>query len=453
MSTDTCVRASAVIFVSNRSILAIICLYLLGLPVISSLNGLSMHLTGISAIGPLYHTVFSLVLIAIGVGSRCVQKSAPAIFWAAVLVLTLVGVQCALGLSNFSLSDLGQLYKWLMPIGLLAVFYRWRYFAYPEAQELLARTFRIVPLLYSGLIFVSFLTYLTFGFNPTLFEEGTRVRFVGFAWGYNTTVNSFFICAFPTLFMQRTPPWVRLVCGLGFFLLLSKTAVVYFALLGFSFARPYLKTPSLTPQRLAGIVMACALLVGIVWFGFQETVRSADLYQEEPDRDSTTMGMVSDAVMATRLDWWQYVLEDAPSWPVTNLVFGNGLNIDRRVESPLWWRLIGSRYYTGLKVDKSTKTLELDMLGHFDLFGLLGASVFAALFYVYPLLKIKVPLFRPFYVFLILLSMTGGHLLNNPHATSLLVFFLLFLRNHSAAPSTRGDSGTGCGHEVSLAVA
>jgi hypothetical protein len=72
------------------------------------------------------------------------------------------------------------------------------------------------------------------------------------------------------------------------------------------------------------------------------------------------------------------------------------------------------------------------MLGHFDLFGLAGVLVFAGLFYVYPMLQIRLPYFRRYVLLLLVLSLTGGHLLTNSHTMPIFVFLLLFARSYSA---------------------
>jgi hypothetical protein len=427
---------------SNKALLRMISLYLLGIPVITSINGLSMHLMGISAVGPIYHTVFSLALIGAGIASRRVEKSPLAVLSAIAFVTLLIGAQCALGLSDFSIRDIGHLYKWLMPILLLAVYRHWRHLGTIDAQREMERLFRAIPLLYAGLIFVSLVTWLTFGFNPTVFEEGARMRFVGFSWGYNATVNSFFICGFVTLVLLQTPAWIRIVCGVAFLLLLSKTAVVYFALLGYSFARPYLSAARFR-SRVVAATLALPLMAAAAWFGLNQTMRSADLYNSRGESDLTTIEFVSTAFTSARLNWWLYVLEDAPNWPTVNLILGNGMNIDRRHETALWWNMLGNRHYPDLKLDKTTKSLELDILGHFDLFGIVGVCLFTAVFFVHPAVSIKAPLFRPYLLVFIALAAFGGHLLNNSHATPVLVYLYLFLRHYNPAAFVPAGTGRG----------
>jgi hypothetical protein len=418
----------------NSALLNLVCIYLVGIPVISSLNGLSMHLAGVSAIGPIYHTAFSLAIIGLALLSPSVEKSFPAVFAAVAFTVLMIGTQCALGLSDFALLDLGTLYKWLMPILLLAVFCRWRYLAQSEAKQKLEQVFRDIPLVYSGLIFLSLATYLAFGFNPTVFGESAKMRFVGYAWGYNATVNTFFICGYLNLLLLKTPTWMKIVYGLAFILLLSKTAVAYFALLGVSLVRPYVLRRSFRARSLL-LLAAAPVMAAAGWFGYIQTLRSADLYGGASQSDATTLETVVGALTNTRLDWWQYVIEDAADWPALNVVIGNGTNIDRRLETSLWWNQIGRRFYRDLHVGKQNKTLELDMLGHFDLFGGVGMLVFAGLFYVYPMLRIKLPFFRPYLLFLVVLSLFGGHVVNNSHTTPIFVFLLLFTRNHNPARS------------------
>src|SRR5262249_38624497 len=123
------------------------------------------------------------------------------------------------------------------------------------------------------------------------------------------------------------------------------------------------------------------------------------------------------------------ILNDVSDWSATNIIFGNGLNVDRRLESPLWEQMM-ARFYAGQDLDKGNKVIELDMLGHFDLFGLAGAIPFAFAFYVYPLFAIKLPYFKFYWLFIIFLSVFGGDLLNNPQTGTLLVILILLLRRY-----------------------
>ena len=60
---------------TNSLILRLVAWYLLGVPLVTSINGLSMHLFGVSLVGPLYHAAFSLLLIAAALISDSVAKS------------------------------------------------------------------------------------------------------------------------------------------------------------------------------------------------------------------------------------------------------------------------------------------------------------------------------------------------------------------------------------------
>ena len=152
------------------------------------------------------------------------------------------------------------------------------------------------------------------------------------------------------------------------------------------------------------------------------------MYQPESSRSSITLDRLPERLVAGRAAWWAYVLDDAVSWPVPNLIFGNGTNIDRRIESPVWSLLLGDRYYSDLRVDKTTKTLELDILGHFDLFGGVGVIAFVTALYLYPFLAIRLPFFRIYLLSLIVVSMSGGHVLNNPQTSTLFVASIVFLQ-------------------------
>ena len=226
---------------SSQRILRIFAAYLLGVPIVTSINGLCMYLLGVSVVGPLYHTLLSSFLIGIGLTSRSVRKSWTAISLAFSSFALFIIVQALLGFSDFAPFDLGVQYKWYMPILLLSVYCRWDYVGTLDAQLRLSRTFRTVPLIYVGLILLSFCTAKLFSFNPTPFMPGTAERFAGFAWAYNPTVNVFLICAYINLLLLQTASWKKLAYGLAFLLLLSKSAVAYFSVLGFSLIRPYLR--------------------------------------------------------------------------------------------------------------------------------------------------------------------------------------------------------------------
>src|SRR5712664_2652927 len=104
----------------------------MGVPLVTSVNGLSLHLLGLSAVGPIYHGVFSLLLIAIALASDQVEKG-----WAIIAVLfgtfiLLVSAQLVAGFSYAS--DIGTLYKWFMPLLLFAAYFRWRYLRTSEAH-------------------------------------------------------------------------------------------------------------------------------------------------------------------------------------------------------------------------------------------------------------------------------------------------------------------------------
>jgi len=71
------------------------------------------------------------------------------------------------------------------------------------------------------------------------------------------------------------------------------------------------------------------------------------------------------------------------------------------------------------------------------LFGLAGACIFAAVFYIYPLFAIKLPHFRLYSLLLTGLSLATGHLLNNPQAATLFVTSILFLKHY--APHRTGS--------------
>ena len=413
---------------TDTRLLRILCAYLVGVPIITSINGLSMHLAGVSAIGPAYHTLFSLLIIAAALVSPHVEKNRLAIIAVAGLFAMLVVVQVALGLSDFSLADVGQLYKWFLPLLLFAVLCRWQYLSTPEARAKLSFVFEIIPIIYSVLILISLLSYLLFNFNPTVFDFGSSTqRFIGFAWAYNPTVDAFFICGYLTLVLRNIAVWKKLLCGVGFALLISKTAVVYFGFLGFSFVRERFKKISGTSRALV-LVPTVVVLAAVFWFGLTQSFRSANLYGNYSSAPLTIQDF-AEVAQAGRLDWWIYMLGDVSDWPLTNIIFGNGLNVDRRLESPLWQETVG-HFYEGKDLDKSNKVLELDMLGHFDLFGLAGAIPFAFVFYVYPLFAIKLPYFKLYSLFITFLSVFGGDLLNNPQTGTLLVVLFLFLRRY-----------------------
>jgi hypothetical protein len=417
--------------ISQHVLLRIIVLYLLLTPIVTSFNGLLMHLSGgVSTIGPAFHAICSFFLIVLGLFHPSVEKNYVLIAVFFALIGVTVGVQLLLGFSDQTLTDVGQLYKWYLPLMLFAVYSRWEYIRDPKGQKILGRVFQQLPLIYGGLIILSAASYFVFGFNPTLFPEGT-LRFTGFTWGYNSIVNVFFICGYVNYIVFRTSNPAKLINSISFILLNSKTAVVYYALVGWSFIGSRLRSLRLWEKTLI-IAFSLPLLAGVLWFGYIQSIRAAD-----SSGDFSARGQKVDAealigaLTNARFAWYKFVWEDVSDWPAINLLVGNGTNVDRRHLNPIWDEMIGSRWYNGATLDKSDKAIELDVLGHMDMLGVLAASTFAFVFFIYPLLVVKLPHFRCYQIFLIVLSMLGGHLINNPQTGVLVVFFYLFLSARS----------------------
>jgi len=438
------------------TLLGLICWYLLGVPVVTSLNGLSLHIFGVSSIGPLYHVFFSVLLICTGLIHPKVEKNYPVLLAIFGSFVGLVGVQLVLGFSAFAVFDLGQLYKWYMPLLLFAVYYRWSYLRKHEAARRLSKVFQNVPLVYSIAIVISVLTFVVFGFNPTLFAPGT-LRFTGFSFGYNTTVNAFLICAYANYVLLPTAAWRKLIYALSFVAMNSKTAVIYFAFIGLSFVVSALRARRVgmlfvvVVLPIVASVLAMSLLVG-----YQLTTRApyARLNVEKLERGDVT-GFALD-FLGARQWWWNYAVTDVPKWPTLNLIVGNGMQVDRRVtRDSTFEEWLGSRIYGSPVYSKESKTFELDGIAILDLFGVCGAAVFAGVFYIYPFFSVRQPYFRIFQSFLVFLSLAGGHVINNPQTATLLVFLILFLRNYVpsrralAKPVGYGASRTPDGAETS----
>lgn len=409
----------------NPTLLFFIIVYLAGVPLITSINGLSLILLKSSAIGPAYHAAFTVVLLVAGLVSRNVEKS-----WRLIAVLfgifgLLVAAQLATGLSD--IGDLGTLYKWFMPLLLFAVYERWSYFRDPIAQRRLIGLFQYLPAIYGGLIWVSAIVYVTTGFEATVFEKGIH-RFSGFAFAFNPTINVFFLCAYVN-YVLAPVGILRMVAYCGSFVLLkSKTTIAYVAL---AMVGPIRQRWHRT--RHWGVIrglVAAPVIIGALTIGTMRTVGAADptgTVRSEEGR--VTLRRFGELLIETRLDWLLFYATDLPQWSVANLAVGNGMNIDRRMLNPVWWATIGSRKYQGASLSKQDKTPELDLLGPLDLFGVVGLLCYVGVFYVYPLRRVRRPLFLPFYVFMIFLSIVAGHLVNNPQTTTLLVFFVFLLRD------------------------
>jgi len=414
---------------SQKVLLLAVCAYLLGVPLVTSLNGLSIFFTGISSVGPLYHAGFSLFMIFLGLTNRRLRKNWLLIGTTFGLFTFLVLVQILLGYSDLALFDLGQLYKWFMPILLFVIFYRWHYLAEPGAQRLLISVFQNVPFIYSILVLLSAVTFFFFHFNPTLLPAGS-LRFTGFSYGYNTTINSFFIAAYVNFILIPVSNRRKLYYGLAFIGLNSKSAIAYYALIGWSFFAGWWQRVNRL-RRVGILILASPVLVLFFWFGYNRTIRAVDSYGFYAKQGSVVdSDVLFQHISDSRFTLWKYAMQDIPQWPIENIFLGNGKNIDRRVVSSLWWDLYGSRWFSNLEINKSTKGVELDLLGHLDLFGVLGTLWFVGIFYIYPLLKIRLPYSRLYFFFLILLSLFSGHVINNPQTATLLVFLILFLRNY-----------------------
>ena len=419
----------------NPTLLFFIIVYLAGVPLITSINGLSLILLKISAVGPTYHAAFTAGLLIVGLLSRNVEKS-----WRLIVVLfgifgVLVAVQLGAGFSN--VSDLGTLYKWFMPLLLFAVYERWSYLRDPVARRRLVALFQFLPAAYGTLITISALVYVTTGFEATTFEKGTH-RFSGFAFAFNPTINALFLCAYVN-FLLEPVGLLRMVAYCGSFTLLkSKTAVAYVAMA--------LMAPFRTRWRQArrwGVVrvlVTVPLVIMTLTLGAMETLKALDpTGHVKSSEGRITVERVGQLLVEGRLDWLIFYATDLPQWSPLNLAIGNGLNIDRRLLNPVWWATLGSAKYESAALTKYDKTPELDLLGPLDLFGLIGLACYVAVFYGYPLRRIRLPHFRTFYVFMIFLSIVAGHLVNNPQTTTLLVFFIFLLRDYVPVGSSPGS--------------
>jgi hypothetical protein len=423
--------------VSNSFILRLVSWYLLGVPLVTSINGLSMHILGVSLVGPLYHAAFSLILIGMALISDSVEKS-----WTSIATLfgifgLIVGVQLAEGFSY--LSDIGTLYRWFMPLLLFAVYWRWSYLRTDEGRAALVSVFHVVPLWYSGLIITSFLVYLLTGFQATLFEEGAK-RFTGFTWAFNPVVNVFFICAYVNFLLETTSLVRTSIYGFAFFNLLSKTTLAYYAVAALGVARrSWQRAKPFGALRSVVAVPAMALVLAL---GVRQSLTSAAIiaasYGGGPQGVSATSLYKEQVVQ--RGAWAAFAVQDIPQWPAVNLVFGNGIEVDRRLINPLWAASIGVAQYRDVELGKGNKTSELDVLGPLDMFGFVGMTCFAAVFYVYPFVVTRLPAFRLYYTLLVGLSLLSGHLINNPQATTLLVFFILVTRDYVHRPINRDDA-------------
>lgn len=427
----------------NATILFLVSLYLLGVPFVTSVNGLSLILLDVSAIGPAYHGLFSVALIAVALASPGVPKSWPLIAAVSAGFAVLAGAHLALGFSDPA--DLDTLYKWYMPLVLFAAYFRWDYLAGEVANRHLFATFRTIPLLYAVLIFVSALAYALTGFEATVFEEGT-LRFTGFAFAYNPTINALFLCAYAHFVLDPVGVARTVVYCAAFLLLRSKTTVAYFALA----ALVPLRTLWWRWRRLGALrgLVAVPLLALVLTVGAIQTYEAADPTGHVASAEgSIRLDRFVGLLLEGRLEWLLFAATDIPQWPAVNLAVGNGMNLDRRLINPVWWAGLGSRKYQGASLSKEDKTPELDLLGPLDLFGIGGLLYYVALFYVYPLWRIRLPFFRPFYCFMIFLSIVTGHVINNPQTTTLLVFFLLALKYYPE----RGAATAGPGSPVAPA--
>lgn len=409
--------------------------YLLLTPVVTSLNGLAMHQGGPSVIGPAFHATASLlILILAGVNPRIPKR------WDVVALcfgaaLTVVSVQIATGRTDARLADVGQLYKWFAPVLVYAVLFDWRLPVDGEAWKNLCRVFFFLPIIYAALNFLSLAVYLATGFEATLFDAQVK-RFSGFAWAYNPTVNAMLLCAYANGRVHRTPMWQRIVALGGFGLLRSKTAVLY----GLLFLWPYFATADKsTRRRRPAMALGLVLLPGLLWLGWRESGRAADLYGYSTSTGQATSTLTTfwDASVKAsgRLELLEFYATDYWNWAPNEQLFGNGLNLDRRIESAAWSSTTAARNYANGETSKATKAPEFDLFGHLDLLGLVGTTPFFVLFYVYPFLSIRTLGFGLFYGCMTVLSVVAGHLTNNPQTGIFLVFFLLW--NKSTATGER----------------
>jgi hypothetical protein len=394
-----------------------------------SINGLSMHVLGISVVGPAYHGVCSLLLIGVALISDNVAKS-----WATIILLfgvfsLIVAAQLVAGFSYPS--DIGILYKWFMPLLLFGVYYRWSYLRTREGRVAMVSVFQRIPLWYSGLIVLSLVVYLLTGFEATVFEESVG-RFTGFSWGYNYTVNALLICAYFNYLVEGTSFPRTVFYGFGFFNLRSKTAFAYFAVAAVGLAKRLWHGNKQFGALRGVMVVPCLALV--LAFGIRESLRSAAIYGGEL---GVSLSRRYGEEVATRGAWAVFAIQDVPTWPIANLLIGNGVEIDRRVLNPLWATSIGVAKYRRSDLDRQNKAIELDFLGPLDMLGVCGMVCFVAVFYIYPFAVTRMRGFRPYYAFIVALSLLAGHVINNPEVTPLLVFFILLARDYGSAAQNR----------------
>jgi len=416
----------------TSAITRVIYWYLLCTPIVASLNGLSQYVLGISILGPLYHTIVTLSLIFLGLAARQVQKNRLFIIVVFGSFIILITAQLALGYSD--LSDLGQLYKYYMPLMLFAVYYRWKYLGEVTIQQYFMRLFENIPLLYSALIFFSFVAYYSTGFTASPWTAGER--FTGFIFAYNGTVNAFLICAYINLILLKSSAWKKGLNGAAFFLLNSKTVLVYYALIGWSFIKRYMGKRK--KQLVGVVVIGVPVLVLSAWFGYGLAARSAySIWGQGQKGKLPSVGEFSQFLQSVRVEWWDFMIRDVSIWPTTNLMFGNGFNVIRQGNSPLWADHPDSNLYIATRYSykvftKSDKAFEFDGLAQLDLFGFPILALFVVTFYLYPLWRVRLPYFRIYYLGLILISLFSGQILNNPQVSPLLVFFIIILKAKSA---------------------
>jgi len=417
----------------NKSLLQLICYYLLLTPVVSSINGLSLHLYDISLFGPAYHGLFSLVIILAGLFSNNVEKKSSLVLLVFSYFVFVVILHWVLGLS--SIADTGQLYKWFFPVLMFVVFQKWSYFAKEECQKSFLEVFAKLPVIYSFLILISFLAYYIFGFEATLFAEGAK-RFSGFAFAYNPTVNVLILCGLLNFIYFRTPIHRRIFFAWAFYNLRSKLAVLYFLLIGFSLVKKWFLEKR---YKLRFAFLGFPILLFLGWFGYVQSLDSADLYGTIRSETSLTGEVLLGSLYGGRLGFVLFFVDDFPRWPLVNKLFGNGMNIDRRLNSN-YDLFVGSQWYESTTLTKANKNFELDLMGPIDMFGITGMIFFVSVFYVYPIVKIRLRFFRPFYFVVIVLSLYGGHIVNNPQVAPLLVFLILLLKNLPSKDNLPGVS-------------
>lgn len=216
----------------------------------------------------------------------------------------------------------------------------------------------------------------------------------------------------------------------------SKTAVLY----GLLFLWPYFATADKsTRRRRPAMALGLVLLPGLLWLGWRESGRAADLYGYSTSTGQATSTLTTfwDASVKAsgRLELLEFYATDYWNWAPNEQLFGNGLNLDRRIESAAWSSTTAARNYANGETSKATKAPEFDLFGHLDLLGLVGTTPFFVLFYVYPFLSIRTLGFGLFYGCMTVLSVVAGHLTNNPQTGIFLVFFLLW--NKSTATGER----------------